>query len=578
MKSPWSFPTSPRSPYKVIERLKLITSLDGRDYDKNLQIEIGKRIREEDGNLKVGLSSNSSTLDFVGRDYITRAPKKLGVVYVPGSGKGKFIITEQGKNLINSKNMEFVIQRQIAKIQYPSPISARGTDNIKIIPLTTIIKILKKVRDLSRSEVMMFVITIEKFTQINTAIKEILNFREKLKKIKGNLKRKKFRRETGLKKLEWFYQNENPNIREKKGKKVDKKEFLKTKLNNHKDYADSIFRYFIATGLFKLNKNSRLEISKINEKDADYLLETIGLEPKTFEPDEEKYVKNYMGKENSISLFTDKLSNLIKKFNYLKRLSSKLKLKINTKNIENKFNEEKSLDIKKDIIVELQKRFISLKMEKFIKKLSERNQTDFDEILNHFEEISDRNSDILDKPLQYEYNFFRAFSFIGDAEKIIPSLNFDEDTNPLNTTSNKPDLIIEYKNFILVVEVTLSSGQRQYESEGAPVFRHVGKCQNEHNKPVFGLFVSEKMDVNMPIEFLSRAMVKTKIYNGRVRILPMERSDFNLLFEKIYKKKLKSNYLFDLFNSFLGDSALLKYQDLGEENWINDFKKDLSLQ
>ena len=88
MKSPWSFPTSPRSPYKVIERLKLISSLDGKEYDKNLQIEIGRRIRSEDGNLKVGLSSNSSTLDFVGRDYITRAPKKLGVVYVPGSGKG----------------------------------------------------------------------------------------------------------------------------------------------------------------------------------------------------------------------------------------------------------------------------------------------------------------------------------------------------------------------------------------------------------------------------------------------------------------------------------------------------------
>ena len=85
-----------------------------------------------------------------------------------------------------------------------------------------------------------------------------------------------------------------------------------------------------------------------------------------------------------------------------------------------------------------------------------------------------------------------------------------------------------------MVEVTLSSGQRQYESEGAPVFRHVGKCQNEYNKPVFGLFVSEKMDVNMPVEFLSRAMVKTKIYNGKVRIMPIERSDFDLLFKKIY--------------------------------------------
>tara|TARA_A100001011_G_C14289383_1_gene835396 strand:- start:77 stop:1807 length:1731 start_codon:yes stop_codon:yes gene_type:complete len=576
MKSPWSFPTSPRSPYKVIERLKLISSLDGKEYDTNLQIEIGKRIREESENLKVGLSSNSSTLDFVGRDYITRAPKKLGIVYVPGVGKGKFELTEQGRNLINSKNMEFVMQRQIAKIQYPSPIKVRGTEKIKLIPLTATIKILKSVKDLSRSEVMMFVITIENFSTIDQSISEILKFRENLKKIKGNLKRRKFRDEVGIKKLNLFYKNEDFSIREKKGKKVDKSEFLRTKLRNHKDYADSIFRYFISTGLFKLNKKSRLEISKINEKDADYLLETIGLEPKKFDNDEKTFVKDYMGKENSISLYTDKLDNLLNKFDYLKKLSSTLDLKINTTEIDKRFKNEKSLDIKKDIIVELQKKFIYLKMEKFIKKLSERKKNDFDEIVGHFEEISDRNSEILDKPLQYEYNFFRAFSFIGDAEKIIPSLNFDEDINPLNTTSNKPDLIIEYKDFILVVEVTLSAGQRQYESEGAPVFRHVGKCQNENNKPVFGLFICEKMDVNMPIEFLSRAMVKTKIYNGRVRILPIERSDFNLLFEKIYNEELKSDYLFGMFNSLLDDNALNKYQEQGEEDWINDFKANLS--
>jgi len=576
MKSPWSFPTSPRSPYKVIERLKLISSLDGKDYDKDLQIEIGKRIREESENLKVGLSSNSSTLDFVGRDYITRAPKKLGIVYVPGVDKGKFELTEQGRNLINSKNMEFVMQRQIAKIQYPSPIKVRGTEKIKLIPLTATIKILKSVKDLSRSEVMMFVITIENFSTIDQSISEILKFRENLKKIKGNLKRRKFRDEVGIKKLNLFYKNEDFSIREKKGKKVDKSEFLRTKLRNHKDYADSIFRYFISTGLFKLNKKSRLEISKINEKDADYLLETIGLEPKKFENDEKTFVKDYMGKENSISLYTDKPDNLLNKFDYLKKLSSTLDLKINTKEIDKRFKNEKSLDIKKDIIVELQKKFIYLKMEKFIKKLSERKKNDFDEIVGHFEEISDRNSEILDKPLQYEYNFFRAFSFIGDAEKIIPSLNFDEDINPLNTTSNKPDLIIEYKDFILVVEVTLSAGQRQYESEGAPVFRHVGKCQNENDKPVFGLFICEKMDVNMPIEFLSRAMVKTKIYNGRVRILPIERSDFNLLFKKIYNEELKSDYLFGMFNSLLDDNALNKYQEQGEEDWINAFKANLS--
>ena len=70
------------------------------------------------------------------------------------------------------------------------------------------------------------------------------------------------------------------------------------------------------------------------------------------------------------------------------------------------------------------------------------------------------------------------------------------------------------EKFVLVVEVTLSSGQRQYESEGAPVFRHVGKCQKEYDKPVFGIFIAEKLDINMPIEFLSRAIVKTKIYDA----------------------------------------------------------------
>jgi len=68
----------------------------------------------------------------------------------------------------------------------------------------------------------------------------------------------------------------------------------------------------------------------------------------------------------------------------------------------------------------------------------------------------------------------------------------------------------------------------------------------------------------------------TKIYNGKVRIMPIERSDFDLLFKKIYTKKLKSDYLYELFNKFLGDGALDKYQDLGEEDWINNFRENLS--
>jgi len=156
-------------------------------------------------------------------------------------------------------------------------------------------------------------------------------------------------------------------------------------------------------------------------------------------------------------------------------------------------------------------------------------------------------------------------------------MKFDEDTNPINTTPNAPDLIVEYENFTLVVEVTLTTGQKQYESEGNPVFRHVGKCQKiSEKKEVFGIFISEKMDETIPVTFLTTAVVKTNIYNGRVRILPMTREQFLKLFKKIYEENLNHNYLYKFLKEFLSDEALLKYQELGEKAWMDDLNKKLN--
>ena len=577
MKSPWSFPTSPRSPYKVIERLRLIKHLDGKVYNKNLQEVVGKLITNEDLTHKPGLNSRSSTLDLSGRDFLTRAPQKLGLVYTPSVREEKrFLFTEQGNRLLKSEDMQYILQRQIAKIQYPSPMKVRGTEHLKIIPLTTVISILKETKDLSRTELSIFVITIEKYTDIDKAIREILDFRKNIKLIKGNIPRRDFRKKTVYKKINDYYKDEEKNLRERAGKKTTTKDFINAKSRNHKDYSDATFRYLIMTGLFKINKKSRLELSKINNKDADFLLQTIGLKPQTFTSNKEKYVKNFLGLEKSVTLFTDDIKNITDKFNHLKNLCIKTGVNINLDGVENEFNNETSLDAKKNMTSILLKKLIKARMDRLITQLGKRDESDFDEILHHFEDINNRESEILDKPLQYEYNFFRAFAFIGDAKKIKPSLGFDEDVNPLHTTSNAPDLIIEYKDFVLVVEVTLSTGQRQYESEGAPVFRHVGKCQKEYDKPVFGLFIADKLDLNMPVEFLSRAMVRTKIYDGRVKIIPIDRKIFESFFTKIYKNKFKSSKIHDIFDRLLSDDRLKKYQELGEEQWSKDIEKTLS--
>ena len=572
MKSPWSFATSPRSPNVVIERFIPLKRFDKQPYNKELQIKIGKHIREN-SNKKVGLKSHNSQLDFVARDFLTRTPKKLGLIFVPGVDKGDLTFTEQGNNLIKTKYPNFIMQRQIAKWQYPSPNSAKGTSHLEIIPLTSIIYILKQVKDLSRTELATFVGTLESYKDIDNIINNILNLRIEIKNTKGNLKRRNLRKEESLKQMKIYYKNEiNKTIREKKGKQVTEEIFYIKKYQNHKDYADAAFRYFLSTGLFKINKRSKLEISNLNKLDAEYLLKTIGIKPAKIKMDIQDYVFNFLGKEKSIKIFSDDEENLNMKLEYLSDNAKKIGLESSFYKVN--FLKTDSLDNKNGIIIDFEKKINYMKMENYIKELSLRKNIDFQDILELFDNIKNNEVEILDRPLQYEWNFFRIFSFIGGFKKIIPSLKFDEDVNPLHTSSSVPDLIIEYENFSLIVEVTLTVGARQYEAEGAPVFRHVGKYQKENpNKRVFGLFVADKLDINMPIEFLSRAQVNTNLYDGKVKILPMDRLRFSDLFSKIYKDKLDYNFILNIFNEMLSDNVLEEFRIKGEVEWIKKLDK-----
>lgn len=566
-KSPWSFATSPRSPNVVIERFVLLKKFDNSLYDKDLQKKIGEHIRLN-SEKTVGLKSHNSKADFVGRDFITRTPKKLGLVFLPKAGKGNLLFTEQGNNLIKSKYPSFVMQRQIAKWQYPSPNAAKGTGHLKLIPLTSVIYILKKVKSLSRSELASFVITLEDYNNINDTVKKILEFRNKIQSVKGNLKRRKFRKEEFLKQIKNYYKDSSvKKLRERKGKKVNENDFYNVRMRNHKDYADAAFRYFLSTGLFKMNKQSRIEISDLNKLDADFLLEKIGLKPKDIKESNQDYVINFLGKEKSVEIYSDDENNLKNKILYLKKNADSISL--NTSDFEKKFLSLKSLDEKNGLLIDFEEAINIKKMQKYIEKLAQRKIEDYQDILEVFKNINDRDYEILDRPLLYEWNFFRCFAFIGKFKEIIPSLKFDEDTNPLHTSSSVPDLIIEYDNFTLVNEVTLTTGARQYEVEGAPVFRHVGQYQkNNPDKKVFGLFVADKLDPNMPIEFLSRSFVNTDLYNGRVKILPMDRNQFVSLFTKIYEEKLDENFILNILEELLSDSALEVFKNTGENSWV----------
>ena len=57
-------------------------------------------------------------------------------------------------------------------------------------------------------------------------------------------------------------------------------------------------------------------------------------------------------------------------------------------------------------------------------------------------------------------------------------------------------MILNLIDYVIVVEVTLSTNSRQEAMEGEPVRRHVADLVQKYKKPVYGLFVANKIDSN----------------------------------------------------------------------------------
>ena len=90
-----------------------------------------------------------------------------------------------------------------------------------------------------------------------------------------------------------------------------------------------------------------------------------------------------------------------------------------------------------------------------------------------------------------EYNTWRAMTMLNGG-RIKGNFNFDDFGQPLSTAAgNMPDIECYYEDFILIVEVTMQQGQRQYEMEGEPVARHFGQIKKKFGKETYCLFIAK---------------------------------------------------------------------------------------
>lgn len=140
--------------------------------------------------------------------------------------------------------------------------------------------------------------------------------------------------------------------------------------------------------------------------------------------------------------------------------------------------------------------------------------------MNTFEDIKSNN--FYDAPLMLEWNTWRAMTML-DGGDIKANLKLDDKGQPISTAQgNMADIVCNYGDFGLTVEVTMQSGQRQYEAEGEPVSRHLAKLKKDTGKDAYCLFIAPKINESCIAYFYSLHTMNIAFYGGHSVIVPLE--------------------------------------------------------
>ena len=143
-------------------------------------------------------------------------------------------------------------------------------------------------------------------------------------------------------------------------------------------------------------------------------------------------------------------------------------------------------------------------------------------------------------PAYLEWSLWRAFLAIDSLTNEpyqVRRFNVDQDFMPVSTApGNGPDLIAEFNDRIVVIEVTLSESSRQEAMEGEPVRRHVADLMQTYKKPVVGLFIANRIDSNTAETFRIGVWYTRDDEKLDLQITPLTLQQFSDYFKAMFRK------------------------------------------
>jgi len=306
--------------------------------------------------------------------------------------------------------------------------------------------------------------------------------------------------------------------------------------NTLMDYADSNFRYLKLTGLF-VEKGNKLRFASHKKTIIEQILE----EPYTPIPESE-YLETLW---NGAKLPTDNAPKAIEVIQTTAQLLTESGQTVELPNLEEMGVPDLSrlrLELEDDWLKVLEKQYAQ----------DQANQ--WQDILQYLQALTQpirRNSIIPqgEGAAYFEWSIWRAFLAINSlCNEPWEARRFkvDQDFLPLHPApGNGPDMIFEFDDFVIVVEVTLTQSSRQEAAEGEPVRRHVAEIVDhyeQHGKRVYGLFLANKIDTNTAETFRIGVWYRPDDSRMALRIVPLTLEQFIHLFETGFRINGRLDY------------------------------------
>ena len=496
------FVTSPRTPFKMRPEIGLLVrEFAGLKWTSNTALQASfmeklAQLPEFEG----AYNQNDPALS--ARDRITRGPKALGFVNLKNIS-----LTPVGENFLDDNLAEEALLRQLLKFQLPSPFhkaNAKIAKTFCVRPYLEIVRLIYTLGRLAFDELCLFGMQLTDWHDFDAIVEAVRQFRVEKESHRGQYK-KFLHTESSRIVAEVFAQEiATGRIQTRESSHTSLENFIKTKSRNMRDYADACVRYLRATGLVTVSNPGRtISIIESRRDEVEYILKTVNRDP-VFVTDETKYCK-HLYNANTPTLLTDDRDTLEKKSVKVAAVGTDIEARSLDAN-ELKRRIKHAQEAHRESIINAQ-----------ITEL--KTFTKYDELVRVFNDIKTR--DVYDPPLALEWNAWRTMTMM-DGGNIRANLTFDDAGNPLSTAPGKnADIVCDYGDFTVTVEVTLMSGNKQYDAEGEPVARHLGDIKARTGKPAYCLFVAPIINESTISHFYMLHKTKIKHYGGKSVVIPL---------------------------------------------------------